>query len=355
MTFRLNASALLLTAVLCLSSAALPAHAADEASPVNSGTGKTKFNALLQTWAVNDTSVVTDNKFNFRLRRAEIKFSGSVVENTRWFVMADAAKGVVNSSPTAVTGGTVNSVNTTSDNKILQDLGVAFSFTPELEFTIGQFKTPTTAEGLDSASELLFPERALVSTAFGDRRELGAQLQYKSGIVKVTGMVSQGTVANTPDTNNEKDLHLRVDVKPIEILSLGAFTTAPDAAWGKSGRFGLNARLAYEQALLRTEYAMQDGSLGDTSGWNIDGGYLVTENIQPIARYEAFKTGSAFTSTAFSFGANYLLLKHNSKVTLTYSMLDHINGTKNSASSGSPSIGYGSTGSLLILAFQAAI
>jgi hypothetical protein len=320
------------------------AFAADEATPVASGTGKTKFNALLQAWALNDTSAVTPNKSNFRLRRAEIKFSGSVVENTRWFVMADPSK--------SLTSGAVASTN---DNKILQDLGLAYALAPELEFTVGQFKTPATAEGLDSSAELLFPERSLVASTFGDRRELGAQLQFKSGIFKATGMVSQGTVANTVDANNEKDLTLRLDAKPVDFLSLGAFTTAPDSKWSVAGRFGFNARLAYEQALVRFEYAQQDGSGGKSSGWAADAGYLVTESLQPIFRYESFSPRSTLTGKAYAFGANYLLAKQSSKIALTYTILDNMLGAKSSTNPGSLAAASNIKGGLLILAFQTAI
>ena len=108
-----------------------------------------------------------------------------------------------------------------------------------------------------------------------------------------------------------------------------------------------------DQALVRAEYAKQSGSLGDSSGWNIDSGYLITENIQPIVRYEAYQSG--FTGSSYSFGMNYLMLKHNSKVTVQYSVLDNLTGTKNSLSPGSQALSYGSQGGLLILAFQAAI
>ncbi|MEK7356287.1 MAG: porin, partial [Bdellovibrionota bacterium] len=122
-------------------------------------TGNAKLGLLLQYWLVNDS---TGTNLNNRLRRAEIKLAGSVAENTRWFVMVDPAK-------TMRTGA----IAQTNDNKILQDLGIGFSVCPEIEVLFGQFKTPTTAEGLDSTSELLFVERAYFARTFGDRREPG--------------------------------------------------------------------------------------------------------------------------------------------------------------------------------------
>jgi hypothetical protein len=128
---------------------------ADNLETMTVGTGKAKFDLLLQAWTLNDTTS-TGPKLNFRMRRAEIKFSGSVADDSRWFVMIDPTKSLRIS-----TTGTLTSTN---DNKVLQDLGVAFSITPELEIIAGQFKIPTTAEGLESSGELLMlPETTAIN------------------------------------------------------------------------------------------------------------------------------------------------------------------------------------------------
>jgi hypothetical protein len=87
------------------------ARASDE-SMIKIGTGKAKFNAVLQTWAFADTTAAT-NHFNFKIRRAELKFAGEMVENSRWFLMLDPAKSLSTNS-----NGTIN---TARDNKILVD------------------------------------------------------------------------------------------------------------------------------------------------------------------------------------------------------------------------------------------
>src|SRR6478609_5403076 len=117
--------------ILCLA-LAMPAFAAEETMQI--ATGKAKFNGLLQTWFLTDSSNPSVAN-NFRVRRTELKFSGSVVEHSRWFIMVDVAK-------TLSTGP----ISQTNDNKILQDIGVAWIANENFEMIIGQMKNLTSAE-----------------------------------------------------------------------------------------------------------------------------------------------------------------------------------------------------------------
>jgi hypothetical protein len=337
-------------ALICiLSLGAALAHAADE-TPVTAGTGKVKFNGLLQFWTLNDTTIAPAN-FNFRIRRTELKFSGSVADNTRWFVMVDPSK--------ALNLTVAGLPDATKDNKIVQDVGVAWSLTPELEVIGGQFKTLTTAEGLDSSSELLFPERAYVSRAFGDARDQGMQINYKTSMIKVGAMVSQGMTrsstafttkptANLDDSNADKDLSLRVDVTPIEGVKLGAFTYANEFSYGAHGRFGANARYEANGIIARLEAVLANDYELQTKGWNLDGGYTFGE-FQPVVRWEGL-SNDTLTGNAFWLGVNYLLAKNNAKVQLAGGALTNMNGAN-----GSYAVSANKSGSVLILSFQAAI
>jgi hypothetical protein len=316
---------------------AFPARAA-EPEPVMAGAGKAKFGVLLQSWLVNDTTgPATTPRPNFRLRRAELKFNGSVADDTRWFAMIDAAK-TLRTGPIA----------STNDNKILQDLGVAFTLMPALELLAGQFKTPATAEGLDSSFELLFPERAYVARTYGDRREPGAMLAWKKDDTQVRAMVSNGQGANIDDTNNSKDLTLRVD-QAVGDLKLGAFTTAGDFRYSRKSRFGANARYTISGLLLRGEAVTANDNGTKSEAWTADAGYQLTERAQPIARIEGYSTGSV-TGTAFSVGLNYFVAKHGAKIQAQYTLLDDFSG-----SSGTYTASSGAKGTLFIVSLQAAL
>jgi hypothetical protein len=200
-----------------------------------------RFNGLLQTWFVNDTTLVTPGNPNFVLRRAEIRASGEIQPGIRWFVMVDPAK-LVNAN------GTAN-----QDGRILQDLGVGLMLLPGLELSAGQFKTQTTAEGLERSAELLLPERSIVGRTYGDRREPGAVLAYNRGYAHASVMVSNGLGANTHDTDGAKRLSARASYDFFEgMLQAGAFTQAQNFGYA-SGSHGLSLRLTWESLTVSTE------------------------------------------------------------------------------------------------------
>lgn len=298
-----------------------------------------KMNALLQAWTLEDTSARVAAHVNFRLRRAELKLSGSPVENTRYFLMVDPAK----------------SINTAAgaDGKILQDLGVGFTIVRGLEVVAGQFKTLTTADGLESASNLLFPERSLVGRTFGDRREPGLMLTYTGQNFKAGAMVSNGQGPNADATADSKDLSLRTDVTVAPGVSVGAFGLFGDFEYNRKGRWGINSRFSpSEVATVALEFAM-----GRTNGINNYGvvgdvGYFVTPELQPVARYEVVRpdSNSGTVAQQASLGVNYVLLKNTAKIQTAYSYLQNLAGNN-----GTPIVAVGSFGHLVTVAFQMAI
>lgn len=330
----------------------LPAPPAEAAKPTNSplmvGMGTAKFGLLLQYWLVNDQ---TSSNLNNRIRRSEIKFNGSAVENTRWFVMVDPAK-------TMRTGA----VAQTNDNKILQDLGVAFMLCPEVEVIVGQFKSPTTAEGLDSTAELLLPERSYTARNFGDRREPGAMITYTTPAVKLSLMSSNGQGTNVDDTTarNEKDLHFRVDGTLSKEVKVGLFTTAGDSETQNKARYGLNARGAFDALLVRLEGVRASDASVWTTGGVVDLGYQFSDTFQTVLRWDvlegAVSGGNMYTAAASTLGLNYLIAKHNSKIQLSYTHLNNMQGGSAStvSSPGTYAPAQGVTGSTAILAAQAA-
>lgn len=368
-------------AVLVLGLAVTSAHADEGISIAN---GKAKFNALGQFWLVNDTSLGSQTlngqengaKFDMYVRRAEMQFSGGLSDNTHWMLMIDPARAL-----------SVNGAHAS----ILQDLAVSYNFMPSLELTVGQFKTLTVAESLDPDGELLFPERSMVARTWGESRQPGAMIVYKADMWKVAGMISNNTnslgnntaiesglaavdYGNSSHPNN-KDLTFRFDAKPVDMASLGAFVYLPQYNWGQGGAFGGNIRgTPMEDVLVRVEYVrgwVRSGA--DTlarNGYVVDAGYQYGD-FQPVARYEIQQQGATVgtetTGSAITFGLNYYMMKHTSKVQFAYSILgDNTSGSNVAAgnlaagTNGSPATGQyapqkGTGGGLATLAFQFAI
>jgi hypothetical protein len=298
------------------------------------GQGEAKVGALLQFWAVNDS---TAENYQYRIRRAEFKITGSVVEKTRYFLMIDPSKSL-KTGPVAAT----------NDNKILQDFGVAFTLADGLELVFGQFKVPTTPEGLDSSSELLLPERAYVSRTYGDFREPGIMLAYKVSKFKASVMSSNGHGTNADDSTirNEKDLHARIEFQPWENLGVGAFTTAGDSGYQDKGRWGANLRASLGSLLFRADAVRASDPAGWSTGYAGDLSYAVNDRLRPVVRYEGFDNGT-FIASAATVGLNYYLAKNNAKIQAAYSFMNDMSGTYAPLK--------GKEGSLFIMNFQMAL
>ncbi len=394
------------TAVVLALGVAMSAQAEEGISIAN---GKAKMNSLLQFWFVNDTSLghqtssTTGNangaKFDMLLRRAEVGFNGALSDSTRWLVSMDLARAVGTSTST-VSGSTATTPANTPLN-ILNDVVISQSlFMPELTLDVGQFKIPTVAESLDPSGQLLFPERSMVARTWGESRQPGAMIAYKTPMWKLAGMISDGgntkgnNIANngqnTLDTDqnngnadahpNNKDLTFRFDIKPMDMVSAGAFTYLPSYNWGQGGAFGGNVRVTpIEDLIVRAEYVRGwvRGTTGDNlprNGYVVDAGYQYGD-FQPVVRYEIQQqsvtaagavgttAGDTFTAAATTLGLNYYMMKHNSKIQFAYSILGkNTSGSNasNGASSFSPATGKyapqpGTGGSVATLAFQIAI
>ena len=324
---------------------------ASTGSAMMAGTGTAKFNTLLQFWGIEDG---TNAYTNYRIRRAELKVSGNVAPGTRFSVMADAAKAIpVTATASAATPPVVTASTT---DKVLQDVIIGFSLTDQLELVAGQFKPPQTAESLDSASDLLVPERSITARQYSDKREPGVQLNFKSGLFKAALASTNGKGTNVDDvqTENEKDLHLRLDYTPMEKVDIGAWTTAGNSGYDKKARWGANARAGLGDLIVRLEGVRAKDLDVYTTGYVADLGYKFGDFFQAVLRYDAIADlvsgGQQYTASAATVGLNHLLAKNNAKIQASFSQLKDMNGAQ-----GSYTPVKGKEGGLFVLAIQSAM
>ncbi|MBU6375392.1 MAG: hypothetical protein KGQ59_05310 [Bdellovibrionales bacterium] len=279
-----------------------------------------KVSGLLQGWFLNDNSAAT-SKANFRVRRAELKVSGSVAENTRFSLMMDGAK-------------SLNFTDSTKDSKVLQEVGIGYSFTPALEFVVGQFKGLSTTEGLDSSTELLLPERSRVARKFGDKRKQGAQLHYRSPDWQLGAMISNGGEPNTNDASTAKELALRAQAEtPVPGLQLAAFIQARDTRMVKDRDIGTSLRLSQKNFLIRGEFVTTRTEERHGEGWAADLGYrLYDEKLMPVVRYEEIRTdlNTDLVSRGWTLGMNAYIKNPQVKFQLSYSLLTNFLGNNGS-------------------------
>jgi len=389
-----ESTAIMLKSILKGSAVALAlgvAVSAQAEEGISIANGKVKMNGLFQTWLVNDTSlnqqvnstgVSNGAKTDFRVRRAELTFNGALSDSTRWLLDVDFARPFGSNSSTAL--------------NVLNDLVISQTvFMPELTIDAGQFKQPLVSEGLDPTGQLLFPERSMVARTWGELRSAGARIAYTAPMWKLQGSVFNGNNfpkgnninnngqnlydvdqnnGNTDAHPNNKDLAVRFDIKPMDMVSAGAFTYFPSFNWGQGGAFGANLRLMpMEDLIVRGEYVrgwVRSGTDNlPRNGYAFDAGYQYGD-FQPVVRYEIQQQGTTaantVTAAATTIGLNYYMMKHNSKLQFAYSLLGHNTSGSNAAAGVIGTSGYGSAtggyapqagtgGTLAVLAWQLAI
>jgi hypothetical protein len=357
--------------------AAPPAPAATEpgkedAPPDKVTISKTGFfqpSLNLQAWAIAEhigTARTDENAWQstLRIRRAEIKAKGEIIpKKVGYMVMFDPAR-LLDLKNTAVPNGgmdadgkptTTNVLSTAgafngstvvtgANTSILQDVQLTY-MTDYADFSIGQFKIPVSLEGAGSASKLLFPERSLVARKYGDRRDIGFKVEKKFDKFSYWFGVYNGEGQNNLDSNDQKDLALRVEAYPIKELTIagvGYVSVGDRDLVNTKDRVEADIKFEKYGLLLQGEYIHAWDMVGTAAahrrikgqGFYVVAGYTILDNLQPIVRIGAIDPeigvdehgATALDAndeiTAYEFGVNYYLKQHDAKLQLAGSFFD---------------------------------
>lgn len=304
--------------------------------------------ALLQFWLFGSHQDETQTQF--RIRRAELKVSGTLVpELLKYKVMIDPAKVLeFNRQTLDVTGtdagggavtGETEALQPASAVSVFQDFAITW-VSDYADVSLGQFKIPVSWEGSGSSSKLLFPERALVSRYYGDRRDIGIQAEKRIGPLKYALGVFNGPGLNRADTNDQKDVALRLEAYPIDELMLGAVgytsvgereePTTKDLVEG-------DLRLDVGGVLLQAEYlhgwgGSNAGARTEGHGFYAAAAYTLWDRLQPMARIgyldpdlDADPAGPDSNDEVFAYelGVNYFVARDFAKLQLSGSIFDY--------------------------------
>lgn len=183
-------------------------------------------------------------------------------------VMIDGAK-LLRGSDTAVAVGnqqpaprdtteveTVTIRTSAGDTAPLQDAYITF-FGTHVDVSAGQFKIAVSYEGLQPSTQLLLPERALVSRYYGDRRDIGIKLEQRGACGGSVLALYDGQGPNQVDSNLQKDIALRVEECPVAGLLLGAVGYAAlgqRSLPGTQDRAEADLRLDAGRVVVQAEY-----------------------------------------------------------------------------------------------------
>jgi hypothetical protein len=302
--------------------------------------------ATLQFWLFG-ANQAGDTTTNLRIRRAELRLKGEIIPKLFGFnVMIDPARVTDNNRGNVkLPDGTNLPINNQGSVTILQDYMITF-MSEYADVTLGQFKIPLSYEGYNSASKVLFPERAIVSRRFGDQRDLGIKIDKKIGkhLYYYAGLFN-GEGQNKVDSNAQKDAALRVEVYPIEGVMIGAvgYAGIHNRATTASTKDRIEADFKLDLAhfLIQAEYI--HGWDGPTSAARIESAgvygvvaYTFMDKLQPLVRIGHFDSdvrrdlpgsGTERGSTApfndevtsYEFGLNYYLRGNDAKLQAAWS------------------------------------
>jgi hypothetical protein len=303
--------------------------------------GFLQFSSLIQPWFFMSHTQDEIVSTTFRLRRAEMVFKGEFIPKTVGFlVRIDPAKlmsarsiAVTGQAPAPTTAGSVSVLQPGgTDGSILQDAWVSY-ITDFATVQMGQFKIPVGLEANQSSAALLFPERSIVTRAFGDRRELGIKVEKKIADVFYYNVgVYNGSNINRLDTDKEKDVGLRLEAYPIKGLTIGAlgYTTIGERDGSVVDRLEADLRLELGGLILQGEYIHGWDGAKNAAGQRTEGqgaygaaAYTFADVIQPVWRFGTLDTNvdndDAGLTNWYEGCVNYFVRGNDVKLSLSVS------------------------------------
>jgi hypothetical protein len=293
-----------------------------------------------QTDGIGTTPTAYANQF--RVRRAEIIAKGEILPGMfAYQVMLDPAKvrEPVNATLTTAAGDTVVVRQLPGAASVFQDFFVTY-LSPYADVSLGQFKMPVSWEAYNSTSRMLLPERPLVSSTYGDKRDVGIRVTKTFKLWGYSAGIFNGNLLNASDNNNSKDLALRLEVYPIEGLMLGGVgyaSVGERLAATTKDRWEADVRFERGPFLVQSEYIYgHDGGGPGVSGHGFYAAvaYRFMDNIQPVLRAGYLDTNLAVNldpavdrgadeALEFTGGVNYYVQKHEAKLQLAFTRIQY--------------------------------
>ncbi len=225
---------------------------------------------------------------------------------------------------------------------VLQDAWVEVRYAAAARLRLGKLKTPFGLERLQSASGLMFVERAL-PTALAPNRDLGVQLVGRANRVSWAAGVFNGVVdggSGDADANDAKDVAGRIVVQPAAAGAAAGLSVGVAATWGRQqgalpafktggqqplaayrpgvaadgARWRLSPQASYQQGRLRglaeLVVSRQDVRVGDgprtrvaRAAWQAALAWKARSNLEAAARVNGLRFGDTNFAGGFMDGA----------------------------------------------------
>jgi hypothetical protein len=215
---------------------------------------------MLQLWLLGGDAGFRNT---YRVRRAEVRASGTASPVVAWTLMLDMAKALSVASTATSAGGTQTTVS--QGSRVLQDAVVMLQLHPRIRVDIGQQKIPFGIEGFQSSSTLPTVERPLFASdrarggSFGDMRDIGASVRGRIGGAldyNLGAYNGSGESQNDVDANLAKSVVAHLAFRPVPMLLVGASGVSAGHGAGDApvrDRLGVETRVQVGRAMLQAE------------------------------------------------------------------------------------------------------
>ncbi|HKO14904.1 MAG TPA: porin [Gemmatimonadaceae bacterium] len=254
---------------------------------------------LLQVWYLSGHTLASAHD-SYRIRRADLKFSGSVSPRVEWRLSVDAAK-VLNltgtgGSPADSTLGRDLAID--QRGRMLQEATIAVRL-GEAQALVGQQLIPLSLEGVIPSARIETIERAMFiaertrGAGLGDIRDIGAVVRgTAAGLVEYQGGLfnEMGASQNSTDQNDQKALIGRLSLRVPGISELrvgGSGGFEGGAAPGqRRERAGGEVQFARPWLTLRSEVMDARDGLVRRLGYYALAAVSVRPEVQLVARWD---------------------------------------------------------------------
>jgi hypothetical protein len=272
---------------------------AQDTVPIARGLPPMEIHGFIQVYYRTGDPLTKDG---YRLRKADLKFSGQVSENIRWRVGFDAAKVLQLNKTSESINDTLTLLDVALDQRtrILQDAALTWFPNRYVAVDIGQQIVPLSLEGTISTSKVETIERTMFiversrATGLGDVRDIGVSANGTTpqGVEFHVGMFNEtGESAGTIDANPQKSIIGRLVYHPLffPYLSIGGSGGFEGGArLSRRERGGTEVEFKNPAVTLRAEtMAARDGDLR-RFGWYTLGALRPTKELQFVGRFDSW-------------------------------------------------------------------
>jgi hypothetical protein len=253
-------------------------------------------------------------KDGYRLRKADLKFSGAISPRLRWRITFDASKALAlnTSRGTDDDSSAVSGVGVDQRSRMLQDAALTYTVSPLLALDVGQQIVPLSLEGTLSTWNIETIERTNFvversrAVGLGDIRDIGVSANgLASGLEYHVGLFDEmGDASGALDANQQKAVMARLAyhapfLPGFQIGGTAGFEGGPADA--RKQRAATEIQYRPGNLVLRAEtMAARDGLLR-RFGWYGLGAYRLRPDLQVVARYDSWDrdvTGESMLANA---------------------------------------------------------